>query len=74
MRARISAALGGRVGEKRLSDLAHLAQLQMLGGRDVQAWRSPTLVLARRPQRSTTMRCVSLCSGTPPRHMQPRYS
>ncbi len=57
VRARIEAALGAGVSGKRLADLMSLAQFQMLS-RDARAFRSPTVVLSMRPQRSVTMRCV----------------
>jgi len=57
VKARIEAALGAGVAEKRLADLMSLAQFQMLS-RDARAFRSPTFVLSMRPQRSVTMRCA----------------
>jgi hypothetical protein len=59
VRARIEASLGSGVSGKRLADLMSLAQFQMLS-RDARAFRSPTVVLSMRPQRSVTMRCAAL--------------
>ncbi|CAL8463328.1 g2862 [Coccomyxa elongata] len=62
VRARIEAALGAGVSGKRLADLMSLAQFQMLS-RDARAFRSPTVVLSMRPQRSVTMRPVAFSAG-----------
>ncbi|KAK9917488.1 hypothetical protein WJX75_004962 [Coccomyxa subellipsoidea] len=62
VRARIEASLGSGVSGKRLADLMSLAQFQMLS-RDARAFRSPTVVLSMRPQRSVTMRPVAFSAG-----------
>lgn len=60
VKRRVEAALGAGLSEKRLADLISLAQFQMVS-RDARAFRSPTVILSMRPQRSVTMRCAPAC-------------
>lgn len=55
IRDRLRAKFGDDINEKRMQDLLKLAHYKMLS-REIRLWRSPTSVLAMRPQRSVTMR------------------
>ncbi len=70
MRHRVEAALGAGLCEKRLADLISLAQYQMVS-RDARTFRSPTVVLSMRPQRSVTMRCAAAPSSLVPMSVPP---
>lgn len=63
IRERLRTKFGDEISEKRMQDLLKLAHYKMLA-REIRLWRSPTSVLAMRPQRSVTMRsatCLCLC-------------
>eukprot|EP00884_Botryococcus_braunii_P012486 jgi/Botrbrau1/21238/Bobra.39_2s0036.1 len=62
IRDRLVAKFGDDISEKRMQDLLKLAHYKMLS-REIRLWRSPTSVLAMRPQRSVTMRPMAFSAG-----------